>query len=257
MKDKIKKNFDNASKTYDSVATVQKHVARDLIDFLNQNTNIKNFNNILDIGAGTGFVTEILHNYNQNAKYSLNDISEEMLRVSHKKLGHVDHKIIFGDIEDSEEAFQENYDLIVSNMSFQWINDLEKLLKKLTKHSKTIAFTTLGSKTFQEINNLYLKFNLKSPIKKYFTFTEMQNFIKNIFTHSKEYDISYKVNQYTIFCKNFFEYSKYIRNLGAGINFNCENSQEKHKIKFLYESQEQIDLNYEIFFIIINKKINI
>ena len=83
----IKNNFDNASTSYDSVASIQKKCAQKLIE------KLPNFipNSILDLGTGTGYTTELLLKKFPESQYTLNDISDVMLKVAEKKLGYVNN----------------------------------------------------------------------------------------------------------------------------------------------------------------------
>ena len=284
--EKIIQNFNNASKTYDDVAHIQKNVANDLIKFLTnelqdqEELKGKNINNILDIGTGTGFLPEILLGTNYltpiydisgnkiRRNFTLNDISKQMLTQAEKKFSsefyndHANFRYILGDIENYDtlkEITKINkynaYDLIISSLAFQWMDNLEKLLKILLQKTGILAFTTLSKGTFKTIAYLYKKNGLKSPTNNYPSFKELEKMIISVdrsFTNYsfKKREISYSImeKQYFINFENFYEYKKYITKLGVGINFNPDNN-ERQSQKITYN--QPIRLNYNVFFCII------
>jgi ubiquinone/menaquinone biosynthesis C-methylase UbiE len=279
--EKIINNFNNASKTYDDVAHVQKDVANDLIKFLTNTLQDqeefrgKNMNNILDIGTGTGFLPEILlgtiYDINGNKmkrNLTLNDISKQMLTQAEKKLSsefyndHANFRYVLGDIENYDTLKEitkinkyHSYDLIISSLALQWINNLEELLKKLLKKTGILAFTTLSKGTFKTIAYLYKKNGFKSPTNNYPSFKELEKMIISINRSFKNYsfgkkEISYSImkKQYFINFENFYEYKKYITKLGVGINFNPNNNEQQSQ-KITYN--QPIRLNYNVFFCII------
>jgi ubiquinone/menaquinone biosynthesis C-methylase UbiE len=219
-----------------------------LIDLLYKNINNKIFHRILDIGTGTGFTSEILLSKNKNSNFVLNDIAEKMLLQSQTKFHHQNNfQYIPGDIENQNtqnNLFSDHhYDLIVSSLSLQWVNNLEMLLKKILDRTKILAFTTLYKDTFQEITNNFKKNNLSPPTNDYPSFEDLS---KMASTLSHEKKISIMKKQYFIKFKNFYEYKKYIIKLGAGINFNKNSN---HNLN--YDSNCPINLNYNVFFCII------
>lgn len=259
-KQKIISNFNNASATYDSVAKVQYTVAKDLVDFATQIINVKNFQTILDIGTGTGFIPELLYNFNTQAHYYLNDISNQMLMEADKKLDYLNHSLLLGDIENN--FCNQKYDLVISNMAFQWMEDLQKLLNNILKHSDIIAFSTLGNKTFAQIDEIYKKHQLSSPIKSYYNLATLKKLLREnleVFHPEKEFEIFYQEKEYFTELENFSTYSEYTKKLGININLNTYNNQSYtsnylSQRRALYNDQEPINLNYHILFTLIIKK---
>ena len=251
MKNQIQKNFDKASNTYDSVADTQLEIANDLIKFLLEKTNTFDFNKILDIGTGTGFIPAILFTHNSGAHYYLNDISEKMLATASQKLQHLKYSLLLGDIENSPQFLKEHYDLIVSNMSFQWMNNMRALIKNILNSSSVTAFTTLGNNTFNEISELYDSHDLLSPVKKYVDYSEFQILVKEETKNYHNTEVYFQEKEYYFSLENFSHYTNYIRDLGANINFNPNSS---FNLRKLHRSSQSIKLNYHVFSAIIIKK---
>ncbi|MFJ9386581.1 malonyl-ACP O-methyltransferase BioC [Peribacillus sp. NPDC101481] len=151
----LSKRFSEHAKTYDAYANVQKNMARKLVDLLPQkNTNHKI--NILEIGCGTGYLTRLLVKAFPNAAITAVDIAPGMVEVAKGMTKEDRVTFLCTDIE--EMALNENFDLIISNATFQWLNDLpatlEKLCTRLTAEGSLI-FSTFGIDTFQELHMSY------------------------------------------------------------------------------------------------------
>jgi len=83
---------------------------------------------ILDIGAGTGLLTNFLMTKFPNASYILIDIADEMLNVARQRFQRLSNvSYITSDYKDFVEP--SGYDIIVSTLSIHHLTDLEK--KKL------------------------------------------------------------------------------------------------------------------------------
>lgn len=153
-KDLVRKNFSRGSDTYEDFAVVQKHMAKNLINFIpNDFDGIK----ILEIGSGTGILTRELLRKFPKTQITLIDISEKMIDRCKKEFGFSLNYII-GDAENYE--FSETYDLIISNAAFQWFNDLEKSLESLKQSlsfNGKILFSTFMEGTYKELNDSFLK----------------------------------------------------------------------------------------------------
>jgi len=199
--------------------------------------DFQNIKKILDIGVGTGFVIEFLLKKYPNAFYHLNDISEKMLKIASSKFQNSNFSLIYDYIEKVE--LENDYNLIISNFSLQWIQDLKNFLKKIIENKKTkyFAFTTLVDNNFQEIKNIFQKYEIETL--NYLSSKELNDFLKlqNIVNFS-----SYK-KTYNLHFENFVEYAKYIKNIGA--NF-IQNGSEK--LKYIIQNENSpININYEVY----------
>ncbi|MEK4534222.1 malonyl-ACP O-methyltransferase BioC [Peribacillus sp. FSL K6-1552] len=151
----LSKRFSEHAKTYDTYANVQKNMAKQLVDLLPQK-NSKQRINILEIGCGTGYLTRLLVNTFPNASITAVDLAPGMVEVAKGITMEDCVTFLCADIE--EMTLNENYDLIISNATFQWLNNLpgtiEKLFTRLTPEGNLI-FSTFGIKTFQELHMSY------------------------------------------------------------------------------------------------------
>lgn len=148
-KDLIQKRFAKNLDTYNDNAKIQKKMAERLLSFLDR----KDFNDILEIGCGTGFLTQLVNDNFNFKTYTANDIVESC----EKYVKEINPKINFipADIEKAVENSDKKYDLIISNAAFQWVENLESFIKLLVSKLNdggVLLFSTFGSENFREVN---------------------------------------------------------------------------------------------------------
>lgn len=81
---------------------------------------------ILDLGAGTGILTQLLHQQHPDSQITLLDMSGQMLNEARKKFAHKNFRYIEADYLTYD--FDEKYDLVVSSLSIHHLTDDEKKL---------------------------------------------------------------------------------------------------------------------------------
>ena len=149
-KDTIKRNFSRCAAYYDSHCRIQQRAGLELISALTG----RDFDNILDIGCGTGNYTKLLRDRFSSAKIKAVDISPRMIDIARRKLPDKSVEFVVGDAE--RLPFNEKFDLITSNASVQWFDDLGRTLakyKNALKESGIILFSMFGPQTFQELRD--------------------------------------------------------------------------------------------------------
>lgn len=137
--------FDETLDSYEKYAQVQEKVAQNLLEFFKKNTVKREFYSILELGCGTGLFTE---KYSKFLKYNtliLNDLfnSEKHL----KKINYTN--FLEGDMGNLRIP---SSDLILSSSAFQWIENLEELLEKVST-AETLCFSIYLKGNLIEIKN--------------------------------------------------------------------------------------------------------
>lgn len=240
----IKQNFSAASGSYDLVANIQ----RDAADYL-VNTLLKKFlnfnpNSILDVGAGTGYVTKKLLHYFPNSIYVVNDLADHMIQQAKHNLSA--YKNIYfcnGDIEYIDIEF---HSLIISNMALQWVSNLDNVIKKLFDNSRILAFSCLLYGTFKEWDNIFNKLSIPVATYKYPNKLNLQQQLLAL--KPKKYFFSTK--NFVLEFSNAINFIKYLKNLGA----NTTNTNISIKdLKALLEYNYKFSITYKIFFGILEK----
>lgn len=163
-KDKVKRRFSKNAKTYDKYANVQKLMGNKLIDIIDNRT----YSSILEIGSGTGYVTELLRKKYPKAKITAMDIAEGMIEHTSKRMSDSNINFICGDFETTD--IDGTFDLIISNATIQWFNnhkDSINKMKSLLNDGGNICISTFGSRTFTELHETYraLQDNCEDYIK--------------------------------------------------------------------------------------------
>ena len=146
-KDLIKKRFSRKLSSYDDNAKIQKQMAENLLNFVTQS----DVNSVLEVGCGTGLLTAIAKEKFNFKEYIAVDIvpecGEYIKKINPKA------KFIPCDIENYIDN-SEQFDLIISNASLQWVENLpnivDKLFQKLNPNG-TLIFSTFGTENYKEI----------------------------------------------------------------------------------------------------------
>lgn len=149
----VQLHFDRGAKYYDEYAVVQKKMANTLMHLL---TNVKCAENMMDIGCGTGVLTEKLITQFPDANITCVDISQSMLDQVMQKFSKANITPVCADAET--HPLDSMYDLMISNATFQWFNHLENTLKNLLIHLNeggVLSFATFGQNTFCELHAAY------------------------------------------------------------------------------------------------------
>jgi len=255
MSDKeiIKRNFSRYARYYDNYSDIQDISGAGLLDELKSD----GFRSILDVGCGTGNYTRLLRERFPLAKIKAIDISGEMIEVARGKLR--DEKIEFA-IRDAEKIdsterinSKEPFDLISSNVSFQWFVDLEKALldyKRLLKPGGAILFSTFGPLTFYVLNNaLKNLFKEKKEIdsRRFLKKIRIMKIMKGLFKEVEIKEKIFKENHASL--RELLKKIKYsgIRGTGIGAK-NFWVSKKIDKLERIYKDRfKNIVATYQVF----------
>ncbi len=175
----IKERFAKSIDTYNAHAISQKQIAETLIKYIQKHSEDK-FNKVLELGAGTGFLTNELLNAFSINELECNDMVGEYKTILQEQANK--HNTNFNFIEcDLEQTnnFKNKYSLIASASALQWIVELDHLFKNLSDKIESngmLAFSTFGKKNLIEFRSIlsqglfYPNLQmLKDTVGKYFT----------------------------------------------------------------------------------------
>lgn len=246
MNDKnlIKKRFEKGIKTYQQNAIIQKRMADKLIMLIKQYINLDKFDNIFEIGCGSGILTKVAKRSFIYKNYFLNDITD----VSEL---YPSDNFILGDIEQINLSKKEYiFDLIISNATFQWINDLNNLFKNLYMNLEKegyFCFTTFGKENFIELKRV------ANISLKYYSLENLSYILS-----SNNFEILHiEEDMNKLFFENPYQVLKHIKN--TGVNSIKKAIWTKNKLNnFINTYQEfytDISLTYHPIYIICKKRI--
>jgi malonyl-CoA O-methyltransferase len=147
----ISNNFGQSANTYDQSAVLQQTVALSLIERLKL-LNITP-QNILDLGSGTGYLSQQLKFLYPTATIIQLDIATKMISFTKKNKSFENTHFVCGDAE--KLPFPEScFDLIISNFVFHWFLEPQNVLVQIHRALKSSGiwlFSTLGPDTLKEL----------------------------------------------------------------------------------------------------------
>lgn len=159
----IRRQFNRSARDYDRHGKVQRMMANELASSLTLFYENKDEapTNVLEIGCGTGVLTELLvRRLPRSSSITALDLAPAMLDAASLRVralvGSNDVKFLLADVESwAPDASSSSYDLIVSSACFQWLEQPQSTLhtlKRLLRPGGRLAFTTFGSDTFRELH---------------------------------------------------------------------------------------------------------
>lgn len=169
-KDLIQTRFSKSLSSYNENAKIQKKMAEKLITLLNKTY----YKKVLEIGCGTGFLTELLNKSIEFEQYTAIDIVPDCKNY----IKAINQQINF--IQADIESFPlEKYDLIIANASLQWVNDFQNTIETLKNgllNNGELIFSTFGKENFKEISfvtGTTLNYYSTNELKKLFSKSEI------------------------------------------------------------------------------------
>ncbi|HID69975.1 MAG TPA: methyltransferase domain-containing protein [Desulfobacterales bacterium] len=156
-KEKIARCFRRSLPTYDDAALVQNKLAVRLLESVDIIPDSA-YKRVLEIGCGTGLLTEMLCRNKPIKTLYLNDLVSDFESVVFKRTA--DQKSIqfvscFGDIESLD--FPQDLSLVISGSTFQWLSNLPEFFEQLGRKFPSgayLAFSLFGPGTLKEFSSL-------------------------------------------------------------------------------------------------------
>lgn len=151
---KIGRSF-GAAHDYDRHARVQRDVAQALAQRIMAQA-LPPCPRVLEIGCGTGFLTQALAERGLGGEWLVTDLSPAMVeRCRTAMTAHAAPRLRFAalDGEYGQPDVDTRFDLICSSMAMQWFDDLERAIARMAgwlAPGGVLAFTTLAEGTFAE-----------------------------------------------------------------------------------------------------------
>ncbi|OGR35167.1 MAG: hypothetical protein A2051_11760, partial [Desulfovibrionales bacterium GWA2_65_9] len=145
-------SFGRRARDYSRHAHLQQHTAQTLAAFLREHGGLPGDGPAVEIGCGTGLLTELLHV--PGRPYLATDLSPEMLeqcqiRLS-ERLGQQRQGLSFAVLDGQTAAFAIPPAAIVSNLTCQWFADPVAGLARLARQTPLLAFSVPLKGSFPE-----------------------------------------------------------------------------------------------------------
>lgn len=141
-----------AAASYDRHARVQRSAADRLAERIAR-LSLPAPPRVLEIGAGTGFLSEALAAQHPAGRFTFTDIAPAMLARCRERLADRAPGAEFVVMDGEVPAVTGGFDLITAGLAFQWFDRLDKALAVLTARlapGGRLVFSTLGVETFRE-----------------------------------------------------------------------------------------------------------
>ncbi|WP_320054681.1 malonyl-ACP O-methyltransferase BioC [uncultured Acetobacteroides sp.] len=153
----VRDGFTGCYGTYATEAVVQQAIAQRLAALLDKHVGGV-INRAVEVGCGSGFLTQMVLERFPKAAWLLNDIapsSKGYVDEAAQRCNAVDATFELGDAEAME--LPSGIDLFVSSSAVQWFSDLEGFLKRLSEamsEGGTVAISTFGPQNLREVREL-------------------------------------------------------------------------------------------------------
>lgn len=149
--DKIRQAFSDVAVQYDVLTSLHKEIGRELIGKIHPR---EDYRRILDIGMGTGWLTNRLSLSFPDAQVIGLDFANGMVDRA-KKYNQDNEGFAIIQADACALPFKDDaFDVVISNLTYQWVTDLERAFRlncSILKDEGTFCFTMFGYHTFQEL----------------------------------------------------------------------------------------------------------
>jgi len=242
----IKKSFSEYADTYDLYAAAQKKGALILKDeIIKSDLTCFTNKNILELGAGTGLLSEHLARIFKDSNLFFSDISCEMLSICRNKTDKIKNKNNYYFACDAGEFIKKKYfSLILSSFTLQWINDYLKAFENFYNSLESggvlyLAFQ--GPESFPEWKESALELGLKYTANKMPDPEKLEKIFNKKFKKTEIFRKDIKLNYKSAL--DFFLSLKYI---GASHKTGNTNLSRKDFLKLIRHWDKKTDNNIEI-----------
>lgn len=159
-KEKVAASFSRSAASYEVTAKVQQKAAGDLAHFILQQKDRLAPGPILEIGAGTGFLTSDLISIFTEREIVVSDISNKMLTCCRERMSNHacrPRNLTFTILDAESLVAPECYAVIATSFALQWFDNLETGLNNLCRAIKpggSLFFSLPGKESFRQWKNL-------------------------------------------------------------------------------------------------------
>lgn len=151
-KQQVADRFAKAQQSYVEHAIVQKDICQKLIAFMQEFQLPTGYSHVLEIGCGSGNLTQLIHQNFSFHHYVLNDLYQSQALA---QLDQAQFSWLLGDIEQLE--LPKHLSLVVSSSALQWVENLPLLIENIVQALSSQAyfcFSTFGEQNLKQFKAL-------------------------------------------------------------------------------------------------------
>ncbi|MHB1320077.1 MAG: malonyl-ACP O-methyltransferase BioC [Acidithiobacillus ferrivorans] len=152
----VRRAFEQAAAAYEASAVLQDQVGAQLIERLDLVKLEPQW--ILDVGSGTGLQSRRLNRRYPKARLLALDLASNMLQQARRRKGWRQRQHFCQGDAESLPLATATIDLLYANMSIQWCNDLDQVLREFARVLRPgglLMFSTLGPDTLKELRQAF------------------------------------------------------------------------------------------------------
>lgn len=167
MKEKtdIAARFAAAAASYDAHSGVQRHAAARLAAFI-ATAGLPPRAHALELGCGTGHLTQLLSLHLPGARIVATDIAPAMVMACRARLPRHAYAVM----DATRPAMRGPFDLVCANLAAQWFPDLPATLDRLASllaPGGLLALSLLGAETFREWRTAHARFGFVAGVRRF------------------------------------------------------------------------------------------
>ncbi|MDF1578687.1 MAG: alpha/beta fold hydrolase [Desulfobulbales bacterium] len=250
-KETIRLKFSRSAATYDENALLQKELAEELSMQLPETPPAT----ILETGCGTGTYTSLLNKRYPTARITAIDFADQMLERARRKLaGQANVTFHCTDAETFLRDSEERYDLVTSNATMHWFDNLPNSARLISEHLSdrgALICSIFGPETMREIKTGLSRIHGKEvvlPSSFFPDLTELSRIFSSLFS-----DIETKEQQLVRNYPNLLELLRNISKTGtAGWHPGrhlLNRRQIKELEKWFIDTQGGCRVSYQVFMV--------
>ena len=243
---KINNNFNKAAHYYSNYSVVQKHFANKLLLIIKELE--PQIGPWIDLGAGTGYLADLLEKNFMNINVMRIDFSPNMLKENKKH-----SKTILWDLNNDLPPYVNNASLMISSFCFHWLNEPEKKIREWLNRLIPGGFLIVlfpNNKSFPEWKDTCRKNNLDYSGLSLPCTNTLKSFVKeNEIFLIKEFN-------YKETFPNIYKLFKSIINVGAQTTQRRRRTVSELKLmqkKWPKDQYEKVNLTWSISILILKK----
>jgi len=243
---KINNNFNKAAHYYSNYSVVQKHFANKLLLIIKELE--PQIGPWIDLGAGTGYLADLLEKNFMNINVMRIDFSPNMLKENKKH-----SKTILWDLNNDLPPYVNNASLMISSFCFHWLNEPEKKIREWFNRLVPGGFLIVlfpNNKSFPEWKDTCRKNNLDYSGLSLPCTNTLKSFVKeNEIFLIKEFN-------YKETFPNIYKLFKSIINVGAQTTQRRRRTVSELKLmqkKWPKDQYEKVNLTWSISILILKK----